>query len=655
MRAATLGLLLAFASSAWADPTPFLRLSGEAEGDFFGTSVAAAGDYNADGYDDIIVGAQLNAAAGDQAGRAYIYFGGPSPDSIPDIILTPPEPNAFFGCSVASAGDFNGDGFADVIVGASGSYSRFDGGRAYVYFGGPAADSVADLVLSARYFLDGFGGSVASAGDVNGDGFSDVIVGANSGPGGQVVGAAYIFFGGPGADNIPDVTFIGPATGVGAFGACVSSGGDLNGDGFADVVVGSEGRAYVFYGGAAVDTTADVTLVGNGEGDRFGLQIAPAGDVNGDRFGDLLVGAPFDASRGLLAGRAYVYNGGPSLETTPTLILSGVAPFDLFGTAVASAGDVNGDGFTDVMIGASHSQIGGGGPGAGRAYIYLGSACIDSIAEMTLSGDPAGWYFGISVAIGDMNGDHVPDVIIGEPGLDKGQGVVGHVYLYDVALPLAARAFLSERTHRPVSLPSTRSLCMQLEPVNQSFAISDVDARSLRLVSPGTGRVDEIRTKPGPPHRTIDTDGNGIAELAACFDGLDLRDLFSAIRGSQTVEAALEGRVSGGRQLRASISLTVVGAEKGRGRDCSIHPNPFNPEATLSFETESPGRVTVRLFDLNGRCVRSLAVAQLFDAGPHELRIRNRDDRGSELASGVYFFRVEGPDGVSQGRFVIAR
>ncbi len=653
MRAATLGLLFAFTSSAWAaSPAPFLRLKGEAEGDFFGISVAAAGDYNGDGYGDVIVGAHLNEAAGDQAGRAYIYFGGPSPDAIPDIILSPPGANAFFGFSVDSAGDFNGDGFGDVIVGANGGVPPFHSGRGYVYFGGPAADSIADMVLSAGYFSDGFGISIALAGDVNGDGFADVIVGAPRGGPSGPVGAAYVFFGGPGADTAPDVTFIGNGS---AFGASVSPAGDVNGDAFADVIVGSDGRAFVYYGGAVVDTSPDLTLIGNGEGDRFGLEIASAGDVNGDRFGDMLVGASFDASRGLLTGRAYVYYGGPSPEPTPSLTLTGAAAFDLFGAGVSSAGDVSGDGRTDLIIGAPQTSIGGAGAGAGRAHIYFGGADIDSVADMTLSGDPAGWYFGSSIAMGDMNGDRVPDAIVGEPGLDKGEGVVGSVYLYDVALPLVARAFLPGKAHRPVVLAATRSLCIQVEPVNQSFTNAKVDVASLRLVSPETGSVDEIRTKTRRPHGAGDTDGNGVSELAACFDGTDLKQLFSSIRGLQVVEAAVEGRLIGGQRLRGPISLAIVGAGRRKGRDCSVHPNPFNPEATLSFETMSPGRVTVRLFDLNGRCVRSLVVTEFFDAGTHDLNINNQDDHGTPLASGVYFFRVEGPDGALDGRFVIAR
>jgi len=150
-----------------------------ASGDRFGISVASAGDVNGDGFADVIVGAWANDAGGADAGRAYVYFGGPAADATPDLALTGAAANDSFGYSVASAGDVNGDGFADLLVGAYGSDAGgADAGRAYVYFGGPAADATPDLTLTGAAANDVFGYSAASAGDVNGDGFDDIMVGA---------------------------------------------------------------------------------------------------------------------------------------------------------------------------------------------------------------------------------------------------------------------------------------------------------------------------------------------------------------------------------------------------------------------------------------------------------------------------------------------
>jgi len=147
-------------------------------GDQFGWSVSTAGDVNGDGYSDIIVGAYSN-----DAGRAYIYFGGISMDNIADILMTGEAVFDQFGISVSTAGDVNGDGYSDVIVGAwlnsaGGSFA----GRSYVYFGGTLMDNIADVIITGETAGDIFGISVSTAGDVNGDGYSDVIVGAYLNP-----------------------------------------------------------------------------------------------------------------------------------------------------------------------------------------------------------------------------------------------------------------------------------------------------------------------------------------------------------------------------------------------------------------------------------------------------------------------------------------
>ena len=147
-------LATAFVSSASRADSPLLLIqpTGEAAGDVLGASVASGGDINGDGYDDVIVGAYLNDAGGpntDNRGRVYVYFGGPAADSVADWVLTGEAAGDRFGISVHSAGDVNGDGDPDVIVGAYLSDSGgMDAGRAYVFYGGPGADSVPDLVLT---------------------------------------------------------------------------------------------------------------------------------------------------------------------------------------------------------------------------------------------------------------------------------------------------------------------------------------------------------------------------------------------------------------------------------------------------------------------------------------------------------------------------
>ncbi len=197
------GILNSTKSKGGGDPLPEAIsqrfFTGEAAGDLFGNSVSSAGDVNGDGYDDLIVGAPYNDAAGAAAGRAYIYFGDDVVDNIADVILDGAAIGDHFGNSVSTAGDVNGDGFSDVIVGAyTNDAGGTDAGSAYIYFGGVSMDNTADLILNV-FFTDGdrFGYSVSTAGDLNGDGYSDVIVGADhNDAGGTDAGRAYIYFGG---------------------------------------------------------------------------------------------------------------------------------------------------------------------------------------------------------------------------------------------------------------------------------------------------------------------------------------------------------------------------------------------------------------------------------------------------------------------------
>ena len=412
--------------------------TGAAASDQFGYSVSTAGDVNGDGYSDVIVGANFNDAGGSNAGRAYIYFGGTLFNSIADIILTGAAANDAFGTSVAAAGDVNGDGYSDVIVGAyQNDAGGADAGRAYIYFGGASMNNTADVTLTGAAASDNFGISVSTAGDVNGDGYSDVIVGANfNDAGGSNAGRAYIYFGSASMNNIADVTLTG-ANASDYFGRSVSSTGDVNGDGYSDVIVGAylndaggadAGRAYIYFGGASMNNTADVTLTGAAAGDWFGWSVFTADDVNGDGYSDVIVGAYFNDAGGLNAGSAYIYFGGVIMNNTADVTLTGAAESDYFGNSVSTAGDVNGDGYSDVIVGAYFNDA--GGINAGRAYIYFGDETMDNIADVTLTGAATLELFSWSVSTaGDVNGDGYVDVIVGAYGSGAGRA-----YLYTNSL-----------------------------------------------------------------------------------------------------------------------------------------------------------------------------------------------------------------------------
>jgi hypothetical protein len=280
----------------------------------------------------------------------------------------------YFGYSVAGAGDVNGDGYDDVIVGASEYSTRT--GRVYVYAGSASGvSSTAATTLTGGATSNKFGYSVAGAGDVNGDGYDDVIVGAYGYS--SNTGRAYIYAGSAsGVSTTAATTLTGGATNN-YFGASVAGAGDVNGDGYDDVIVGAQGyssntgRADVYAGSASgVSTTAATTLTGGATNNYFGASVAGAGDVNGDGYDDVIVGAYFYAS---VTGRADVYAGSASgVSSTASTTLTGGATSDRLGVSVAGAGDVNGDGYDDVIVGAyGYSSF------TGRAYVYAGYADAD--------------------------------------------------------------------------------------------------------------------------------------------------------------------------------------------------------------------------------------------------------------------------------------
>jgi hypothetical protein len=433
---------------------------GAVANDELGTAVASAGDVNGDGYDDVIAGAPKNDSGGQDAGRAYILLGGPVGvsgslqlplvDDVPDFTFTGEVAFDQFGGSVASAGDVNGDGYEDVIVGASmndaGGVATDNRGRAYVFFMGPGADTTADLILTGQASDDRFGTVVAGAGDLNGDGYDDVIVGApNNDAGGAPAdnrGRAYVFLGGPGPDAAADLTLTGLAAGDN-FGVAAASAGDVNGDGYDDVVVGAEmndaaagnaGAAYLFYGGpsgAGFNAVADLTLTGTAIDDHFGHTVAGAGDVNGDGYDDLVIGAPDNDTGFAGAGQAYLYLGGANADASADLTFTGAFTNDGLGVSVASAGDVNGDGFADVILGIWGGDPNGGN--SGEVAVMLGGTTANAVVDLTLGGATAADLYGFAVAsAGDFDGDGYDDVIAGAYGNDAGGSNAGRAYVTGV-------------------------------------------------------------------------------------------------------------------------------------------------------------------------------------------------------------------------------
>ena len=400
---------------------------------FFGYSVASAGDVNGDGYCDVIVGAPLYSVGGGDEGRAYLYLG-----SFSGLSATPSwtadGADGGFGHSVASAGDVNGDGFDDVVVGEPGyDGTEINQGRAALYLGSPSG-----LIETLSWSAEGdqafavFGNSVSSAGDVNHDGYCDILIGA---PGSGDEGRVYLFEGSDsGLSTVP--SWIGAGEQIGeSFGRSVASAGDVNNDGYDDVIIGSdsyengepfEGRAYLYLGSpSGLDVSSAWTIEGNQIGARFGSSVGSAGDVNGDDFDDVVIGAYGYDNGELSEGRAYLYLGSASgLPTTSSWTAEGNEDFAQFGFSVASAGDVNDDGYDDVIVGSNYDE--------GRAFLYPGSSTgLSTTSLWVAEGNQTEAHFGFSVAsAGDVNGDGYDEVVVGANLYDNGEIDEGRAYLY---------------------------------------------------------------------------------------------------------------------------------------------------------------------------------------------------------------------------------
>ncbi|MDB5334439.1 MAG: hypothetical protein JWN70_58, partial [Planctomycetaceae bacterium] len=498
-----------------------------------GYSVIAAGDVNGDGFADLLIGALRGDPNATNAGQTYLVFGGnanlaalDAADGTVNGRITLSSLNGttgfafngsaasdYSGNSVAGAGDVNGDGFADLLIGAFQSdVNGTNSGRAFLIFGGQsnlasldiAGGSVADgrINLSALNGTTGFvingvlpgdfaGNSVANAGDVNGDGIADVLIGASGAdPNGSKSGQSYLLFGGASnlavldaADGTTDGQIVpSSVNGTTGFilngaladdysGRTARGAGDVNGDGFADLLIGApladpngsaSGQTYLVFGGqsnlAALDTagggaadgrinlsavngTTGFLVTGGAAIDQSGCSISSAGDVNGDGYGDLLIGAFGAVPNGSFSGQSYVIFGGQSnlavldaagggatdgrfnltvLNGTTGFALNGIAAGDKSGFSVSSAGDVNGDGFADLLVGAYNAAV--SGVISGQSYVVFGGNFTNSATQVgTANADTLTGSATVDVLIGGRGND----TLIGNGGADILYGGAG--------------------------------------------------------------------------------------------------------------------------------------------------------------------------------------------------------------------------------------
>ncbi len=425
------------------------------QGDEAGRAVGLGSDITGDGFGDVAVGAPYSDLGGSSTGALYIASqpSGTTVDLKTSAVgAFYSDADSLLGWSLSFAGDIDADGVGDLVVGAPGvSIFGDDAGAAYVVHG-PVSGSGSISTVGWEFggtSADALGGSsVSGAGDLDADGYDDVVVGGYGAS--SEAGEAYVIYGPVTAGGLlsyVDVVLTGEAAGDEA-GYCVAGAGDTDGDGMDDLIVGATGEssggtqagaAYIVFGPTVsgdIGTVADVKLTGEHTWDYAGYAVDGVGDTDGDGLEDVLVTSRYEDSGGATAGAAYLVLGGVSgtvsLASADAKLL-GSAANELVGSSVAGIGDFDVDGMDDFLLGAEGGDI--SGSSSGTVYMLQGPLTgtfdLDEISDLVVWGSSAGDKLGIAVAgDGDVDGDGAIDIVLGAPFEDTAGSSSGAAYLF---------------------------------------------------------------------------------------------------------------------------------------------------------------------------------------------------------------------------------
>jgi len=343
--------------------------------------------------------------------------------TVPDLIFDG-DPNSWFGLRMV-CGDVDGDGYDDILIGATyfNIYDKNKPGRAYLFYGGPDIDTTADLIFERQNEDDHFGAGIA-CGDIDNDGYEDIIIGALGYN--ENRGRAYLYWGSDrtSMDANPDKIFTGENEKGSRFGMN-SAVYDIDNDGYDDIILGAywypddgTGRAYLYHGNTKelMDTSYDLIFTAEKPGDRFGYKIS-CGDVDNDGYGDIVFGSANDL--------AYLYYGNSksNMDTKADVIFEAKSKSPGFGQGIVCV-DQNKDGYDDVIIGTRDYN-----DDKCRTYLFYGSSKgnLDADPDMIFNGEVEVGFSHVREVCADIDGDNVNDLVIGASGSGH---LVGRVYVY---------------------------------------------------------------------------------------------------------------------------------------------------------------------------------------------------------------------------------
>jgi hypothetical protein len=604
-------------------------LAGGTHAQDLGMWVAGAGNLNGDAYNDVIIG---------QYGgnwETFILFGDDPVDSIPDIIL-PTSPLTLFSNGVSGVGDVNFDGFDDVIIGQEWLTHPY-----YIYFGGNPMDSTPDVTLVPSADTIGiFWGDqpVSGAGDVNNDSYSDVIIGNARYNAYQ--GMASIYYGGDPMDDVEDVVLSGENTDD-YFGWSVRSAGDVNDDGFDDVIVGAYsygfyiGRAYVYLGGDPMDNSPDVILTGEGVANYFAFSVSSAGDVNYDGYDDVIVGA-YNAGGGW--GRAYIYHGGDPMDNTADVVFDAPTNSGMFGYTVSSLGKADNDNYDDVVVAAPMNPA---PDPTEKVFVYLGGDPMATTPAEVIRGEEGeNYHFGYSLdGAGDLDNNGYDDLIIGSYGFDNPGDRVdeGKFYIYCsdgfVGIELSSFEAYAENGKITLSWKTETEMNNALWILTKATVVDEGYTEIARIPAKGTSST-------GATYKYTDAD---VIPFVTYYYKLGEMDINNNIiwRGPVAV-------------------MCRPPAKEFQNPSLYISPNPASLPVTITYVLphliglSEPFNATLEVHDLSGRCVR-IVENNGKNSGAYSTTWNGCDDNNQRVAAGVYFVHLKAGDFTATNKLILVR